>query len=136
MTINTLRSALLVFVGLSLACASTGRDGSQRARQDELSRMEIESVDAGDLYDVVQRLRPRWLTEERRAGERSFGLATGIVVYHDQTFLGNVSVLREWSSAGVYGLRWLDAAEASATLPGLGSQHVAGAIIISTRPES
>lgn len=126
---------LLVVVGLFAACASTGERGP-RSDPDELTREEIMSVDARDLYDVVRRLRPRWLNAVRRAGERSFGLQTRIVVYQDQTYLGDSEVLGNWSPSAAYKLEWMDGTRASATLPGLGSQHVAGAIIIYTRPEN
>ncbi|MFW5947435.1 MAG: hypothetical protein ACOCUW_02980 [Gemmatimonadota bacterium] len=113
-------------------CASTGAGGSG-SDPDELTREEILSVEASNLYEVVQRLRPRWLTAERRAGERSFGLQVNVLVYQGQTRLGTVEVLGNWSPSAVYGMEWLDGPEASATLPGLGSQHVAGAIVLQTR---
>lgn len=120
---------------LMTGCASTSEGGRTRSDPDELTRDEIMSVGARNLYEVVQRLRPRWLNAERRAGERSFGLETNVVVYQGQTRLGTVEVLGQWSPSAVYHLQWLDGARASATLPGLGSQHVAGAIIIQTHPE-
>jgi len=88
------------------------------------------------LYDVVQRLRPRWL--EIRAGDRSFAIGTGratIVVFQDQSYLGDVEYLKQIAPDLAYELKWLDGPTASSTLPGLGSQHVAGAIIIRTRPD-
>jgi hypothetical protein len=131
----TLATLLLVFAGVLAACASSG-ERRQRSDPTELSREEIMSVEARNLYDVVRRLRPRWLNASRRAGERSFGLETRIVVYQGQTYLGDVEVLGDWSPSAAYKLEWLDGPRASATLPGLGSQHVAGAIIIRTRPEN
>lgn len=132
-----IRRMLLLTMTVSLvtvgACASTqtGREGSD---PDEISREEILSVDARSLYDVVQRLRPRWLNASKRAGERSFGLNTEVVVYQNQMYLGDIDVLRQWSPTAAYHLEWLDASTASATLPGLGSRHVAGAIVIQTGP--
>lgn len=125
--------ATLVLLFAVSACASSG-DGT-RYRSDEISREEILSVDVTDLYDVVNRLRPRWITAERRAGDRSFGLSTGVVVFQNQTLLGDVDVLRQWSPSAAYKLEWMDGATAAASLPGLGASHVAGAIIIRTAPE-
>ncbi|MFO7893403.1 MAG: hypothetical protein R6U63_06715 [Longimicrobiales bacterium] len=117
---------------LGTACASTGARGP-RQDPDVISREEIRSVEASNLYDVVRRLRPRWLNAERRSGERSFGnVASGVVVYQNRSYLGNLEVLSEWSPEGIYELRWMDGARASASLPGLGSRHVLGAIIIRT----
>ena len=130
MTSRNTRMGLLTLLLLATACASTGE--KTRYRSDELTRAEIMSVDVGNLYEVVNRLRPRWITAERRAGDRSFGLGTGVVVYQNQTYLGDVDVLRQWSPSSAYGLKWMDGATASASLPGLGASHVAGAIIITT----
>ncbi|MBX6362938.1 MAG: hypothetical protein IRZ00_03635 [Gemmatimonadetes bacterium] len=123
-------SVLLVFAG---ACASAGGPRSGGGSTDRLTRDEVVSVEgARNLYDVVQRLRPRWL--QTRAGDRSFGLTTSIVVYQDQSYLGDVDALRQLAPDLAYELRWIDGTTASATLAGLGSQHVAGAIIVSTHP--
>jgi hypothetical protein len=89
------------------------------------------SVDATNLWEVVRRLRPRWLEVNRR-GDRSFGLQTNLVVFQNQTYLGNVDMLRQFSPESAYELEFLDGSTASNTLPGLGSQHVAGAIVIKT----
>lgn len=126
--------ALAVMLALGLAgCASTG-NGS-RSDPDELTREELMSIQVNSVYDAVQRLRPRWLNRERQADNRSFNLSSGIVVYHHQTYLGDVDVLREWSTEAVVRLRWLDGPRAAAVLPGLGSRHVAGAIVIETRDQ-
>lgn len=126
--------AILVVAGTLAACSSATRSGGN-TRLDVLTREQIMSVgSASNLYEVVQRLRPRWL--DPRGGDRSFGLSTDIVVYQNQTFLGDVDTLAQLSPDMAYELRWLDGATASASLPGLGSRHVAGAIILSTSPAS
>lgn len=123
----------ILTLALVSACASSGNGDQAPTNQDRLTFDELQSVQANSLYDAVQRLRPRWLTEERRSGSRSFGMTTDLVVYHHQTFLGGVDVLREWSPDAVRQLQWLDGPKAAATLSGLGSRHVAGAIVIHTR---
>ena len=134
MTVRRTGTAVLFLLALVVtACATSGE--RTRYRSDFLTREEILSVDVGNLYEVVQRLRPRWLTAERRAGDRSFGLETGVVVFQNQTFLGDINVLRQYGPSVAYSLRWMDGATASASLPGLGASHVAGAIIIGTSPE-
>lgn len=132
------KAALLVttlVLGLAGACTSATRAGDGgNTRMDVLTRDQIMGVEGvSSLYEVVQRLRPRWL--DARGGDRSFGLSTDIVVYQNQTFLGNVDTLAQLSPEMAYELRWLDGTTASASLPGLGSRHVAGAIVLSTRPK-
>lgn len=131
---NSTRIALaLSLVLLGGACASNPEPGEGGSNPERITREEIASVEgARNLYDVVQRLRPRWLRV--RGGDRSFGLATNIVVFQDQTYLGDIDSLRQLAPEAAVELRWLDGTTASATLSGLGSQHVAGAIIVSTRP--
>jgi hypothetical protein len=119
-------SALLV---LQVACASSGTTRN-RADQFALSRAEIETAQVSNLYEVVQRLRPRWLDLR---GTRSLGLGTGVVVYQNQTYLGGVDVLKQMGRESAERLRYMDGPKASASLPGLGSQHVQGAIIIEPR---
>jgi hypothetical protein len=126
--------AVAVTMVVLSACSSATRAGSGgNTRTDLLTREQIMSVPtANTLYEVIQRLRPRWL--ETRGGERSFGLTTDIVVYQNQTYLGDVGALSQLSPDMAYELRWLDGPTASSTLPGLGSRHVAGAIVLYTTP--
>jgi len=126
---NTIRGVTAAVLLVSAACASGGSSGAGTDRE-FLSRDDIESVEVSDLYEVVQRLRPRWLNVR---GDRSFGLTTSIVVYQGQTRLGGVDVLKQFGPETAETMRYMDGPKASSTLPGLGSQHVAGAIIIETR---
>jgi hypothetical protein len=129
-------SFLLTGAGAALllvltACAPAATTGSGQ-NSNVLTRDEIMAVEVSTLYDVVQRLRPRWLASR---GPRSFGdagLRTEIVVFQGQTLLGDVEVLRQFSPNMAARLRYMDGATASASLPGLGSRHVEGAIIIDT----
>jgi hypothetical protein len=134
---KTLRRATLLGVilaaGALAGCSSATNANSGNTRVDLLTREQIMSVSGvNSLYEVVKRLRPRWL--EPRGGDRSFALPTEIVVFQDQAFLGDVEVLGQLSPEMAYELRWLDGATASSTLPGLGSRHVAGAIVLKTTP--
>jgi hypothetical protein len=124
-----------VFVAvLAAGCATTrsGEGGSYRS--DVITRQEILDVQGvQSLYEVVQRLRPRWLTV--RAGDRSFGMTTEIAVYQGQTYMGDIQTLRQMGPTLPYELRWMDGQTAMNTLPGLSSgKHLSGAIIISTQP--
>lgn len=124
--------ATLAFTG---ACAANRQAGSG-TQQDRITNDELTSVQGvRNLWDVVERLRPLWL--QPRAADRSFAIGTGaasIVVFQEQMYLGDVTMLHQLAPDIAYDLRWLDGPTASSTLPGLGSQHVAGAIVIYTRP--
>ncbi len=124
--------ATLAFTG---ACA-TNRQAGSGVQQDRITNEELSSLQGvRNLWDVVERMRPLWL--QPRAADRSFAIGTGaptIVVFQDQAYLGDITMLHQLSPDIAYDLRWLDGPTASATLPGLGSQHVAGAIVIHTRP--
>lgn len=84
-----------------------------------------------NLYDLVARLRPRWL--EARAG-RSMSGPTEIVVFQGQSFLGGVAELRQYGAEYPVWLEYLDAAEATSRLPGLRDRIIGGAIVIHLRP--
>jgi hypothetical protein len=125
--------ALVSLAVVLLGGCATGRAKAASGRPDLLTREQIMSVQGvTNLYDVVQRLRPRWLIA--RAENRTLGGASvGILVYQEQTLLGDVETLRQLQPEIAYELRFLDGTTASTTLPGLGGNlHIPGAIIIST----
>ncbi len=122
---------LLALLGLAAACAATNaRRGAPSLTR--ITREEIVGVQgARNLYEVVERLRPRWLVV--RAADR-LNLSEGIVVYQEETYLGGAEILRQLSPDMFFELRWLDGAVASATLPGLHPDRpVGGAIVLYTR---
>lgn len=104
-----------------------------RRRSDRITREELAESGATTLYAAVQRLRPQWLRP--RAFTNFRGGGTGFVVYQGTTPLGNLDALRQIPPEFAEELRFLDASQASNTLPGLGSRAVSGAIVI-IRPGS
>jgi hypothetical protein len=126
------RSALSVLLVAAAAvaftgCASTGSGDTVRRSANQLTIDEIDSVNAISMFEVIERLRPRWLVAR---AARSFGSETGVLVYQEQTLLGGVEMLRQIKPDMVESARYLDAQTAASTLPGIGTGHVAGAIII------
>lgn len=119
---------LYVLVGwlVVTACASSG-GSTPSVRQDVITGEEIENARVSDLYELVQRLRPRWL--ELRSPQ-SFNTRTEVVVYQGQTYLGGVEMLRQIGKEAAVRLIYLDGPTASATLPGLTTRQVEGAIVI------
>lgn len=111
----------------ALGCASGG--AGMAARDSRLiSGGEIQEASGGvaNAYDLVQRLRPRWLQSR---GERSTVLATRIAVYRDGQRLGGPDELRLILVADLEEIRYMDSAQAG-RLPGTGSDHVEGAILV------
>jgi hypothetical protein len=111
-------------------CASTGTGETTRRSSTQIMAEEIDSVHAIDMFEVIERLRPRWLIAR---AARSFGSETGVLVYQEQTLLGGVEMLRQIKPDMVERARYLDGQTAATTLPGIGTGHVAGAIVITPR---
>lgn len=124
---------VLVAAAVTSACATT-KSGGSGGSSDVITREQIIAAEGvRNMYELVQRLRPRWLT--MRSQDRSFGMTTEIGVFQGQTYLGNVETLRQMGHTMAYELRWMDGPTAMATLSGVGAgKHLAGAIIIVTTP--
>jgi hypothetical protein len=141
-----------------VACASaggTGASGTSGARvksnPDVITRAEIDSGNFRDAYDVVQRLRPTWFTKARAtssgslsgtqvtggsggmSGVQPTSSGGGLVVYLDNTRMGGPEALRDLPATSVSSLQYMDAATATAKLPGIGSSIVTGAIVATSR---
>ncbi len=119
------------------ACAAAADVGAEagaststtpRIRREVITQAELQGSAATNLFDAVQRLRPQWLSGANLANRTGGG--TEIVVYQGTTQLGGLDALRQLQTSYAAELRWLDASQASNTLPGLGSRRVAGAIVI------
>lgn len=114
------------------ACASTSTGNADNSRLDLLTREQIMETGATNLFDVVSRLRPRWLQVRTT---RSFNMETEIVVFQNEMLLGGPEALRQLGPEMAFEIEWMDGGKATASLPGLMSgRHVVGAIIVRTRP--
>lgn len=121
---------LAILAVLLAACASTGGgDGTRGSDLNTVTAEEIAPLDVSTAYEVVERLRPRWL---RVRSPRSHARSTEIIVVVDDLQLGGPDVLRDIDASNIRVMRWLDSAQAG-QLPGLGSRHIEGAIVIETR---
>lgn len=123
------RALILLFCVSLVSCTAATRSGPT-TRSDRISREEIDASDAQDAYELIQRLRPRWLMVR---GSRSMTNSTGILVFMNNTRMGGIDALRQISVRGIGSIRYLDAAQAVAELPGIGSGPIEGAIVISSR---
>ena len=116
----------------SLSCASTGTGSSSGRRSDVLTREEILGAGATNLYDVIHRLRPRWLQVR---STRSINMETEIAVLQNDMLMGTAPILREMVPELAWEIRYLTGARAATAIPGLMSgRHIEGAIVIITRP--
>ena len=122
---------LLVAALVACASGSPEGEGAPSPFSNVITRAELQEVGVRNVYEAVERLRPRWLTVRSM---RSFNVETEVVVFQGMMLLGNQDVLRGIGIDGIYELRYLDGATASASLPGLGGRHVDGAIIIYMSP--
>lgn len=128
--LHRLRHAVIgpaLMVLLLAACASSG-NAELEADRNLITHEEITQLGVNTAYEVVERLRPRWL---RVRVSRSYNRPTQIVVVVDNLQLEGIESLRDIDARNVSTIRWLDSAQAG-QLPGLGSRHVEGAIYVET----
>jgi hypothetical protein len=128
------RSCAAVTLALTVtACASTGNPRTTEASRDVVTSIEINATTANSAYDLINRLRPNWL-RSMGPGSMGGGVRTQeIVVYLDDSRLGGLDALRSLSTAGIRSMRFLDATRAATVLHNVGSEPIAGAIVISTK---
>ena len=145
-----------LMIAAVVACASAGGaagapSSNAKLNPDLITTAEIDAGNFRDAYDVVQRLRPTWFTKARASSSGSLsgtqvsasggGMSGvmapssggGLVVYLDNTRMGGPEALRDMPATSVSSLRYMDAATATAKLPGLGSSIITGAIVASAR---
>jgi hypothetical protein len=124
-------SISLVILCLPLGCASpgeAGQGGAASRSSNAISEEELQEVFVPDLYQAVERLRPRWLQSR---GSRSFTGNTEIAVVQDGIYVGDIEQLRAMQTVGVVRLEYLDAATAAAQIAGVvGRDRVIEAAIL------
>jgi hypothetical protein len=120
---------IVVVLGLSAAaaCVAHGRPNPVHRNQYELQYDELGSFGASaTLYEVVSRLRHRWL--ERRQQDPAVPEATDeVLVYAGSRLLGGVDQLQSIMARDVYWVRYYGPREA-ASLYGPG--HSSGVIVV------
>lgn len=128
--VRALASFWLV-LGLT-ACASGGTARSSTGEPNRITSAEIRSSSATNAFELVSRLRPNWL-KQKTTGRISGGVRSQLIlVYLDGNRLGDVSALRTLSVSGIQSAQWLDAVRAATVLQGIGSDAIAGAIVLRT----
>lgn len=112
--IHVLMTAVLLAFGVGLlGCASSG-GGASGERLDVLTAEQMAEVEATNLYDIIQRLRPQWL----RVRDVGANQGRSILVVRGGTVLGGVEVLRNTGAEGILELRHRDGDTEGARLVG------------------
>jgi len=117
--------ALSGFLALSAACASSGQ--GSRGDINVLTAAEMADAPVSNLYEAVEKLRPRWLQIRTR---RSINMESEVSVFMNRLYLGGPEELRSIGLNGVAQLRYLDGALASATLRVPTGRAIEGAIVV------
>ena len=105
----------------------------KRIRRDPsvITQEEIaaEAANSRDLLELVQRLRPFWITPGR--GPSSINLSTSQpVVYVNNTRMGAPAILRQYTATSIKEIRHLRGTDASMRF---GMDHENGAILVTMR---
>lgn len=133
---NRIRIALLPALSILLfagACASSSAaGGAAPARGDPnlIRRTELSDAQLNDMnaYQVVQQVRPRMLSS--LGPTSATGMSNQLVVYLDNTKLGNVDTMREIRMAELQEIRYLPPSEATLRY---GTGHENGVILLRRR---
>lgn len=121
-------AALSFLAIVCIACAGGGEGPRTESDPERLTREEILSVGVTNLYDAVQRLRPRWL--EVRAPRTIVGMDTGVVVVMDRTYLGDVDELKRMGIEMAASMQYMAGPQAAAEFALPRDRHIEGVIIV------
>ena len=134
---STMAVASFLLGGAGCASSSGGSTTQvAEASPDRVTAAEIEATQGvSTAYDLVRRLRPRWLQSSGGTASIGGGRITGqiLVVYLDGNRLGSIEALRTLSSSGIKSMQYYDAVRAATVLREVGSDPISGAIVISTK---
>ena len=113
------------------ACSSAGRPGEAGPRHDPnvISREELGSVTAANLFEAIRVLRPEWLSRRNPTALLAQG-EYPLVVYMDRMRFGDVTSLRQLPVTMALSVRYLSPSEAEGEF---GVGNIAGAIQVRTR---
>jgi hypothetical protein len=129
--------ASLLFVAAGCASSSGGSSPKvAEASPDRVTSAEIEATQGvSNAYDLVRRLRPRWLQSSAGTASISGGQIRGqvLVVYLDGNRLGGIDALRQLSSSGIKSMQYYDAVRAATVLREIGNEPISGAIVVNTK---
>lgn len=125
-----LLGALAIAVAFALGSTACSAGSGASGGSGPITAEELQESGASNLYDAVQRLRPRWL---RSRGDRSMtgSVPTELRVFFNGSHLGRVEELQRMYPDGISRIEYLGASEAD-VLPGPQGVHLEGAIMVYT----
>ncbi len=125
-------SALLLFALLAVGavgCATRGSgEGGSRSGTNVLEREQFAELHYADAYEIVARLRPRWL-RARGFGTLRDSSANLPVVYRDDRLLGELDRLRDIDFDTVVRIEYIGASDSTTRF---GTGHSGGVILVTT----
>ncbi|HET6762579.1 MAG TPA: hypothetical protein VFH27_02880 [Longimicrobiaceae bacterium] len=95
----------------SVATRSAPRPRARPARYNVIAREEMADLHLSDAYQLIQRLRPGWLT---RLPDNPQALTPSPVVYFNGNLVGGLGMLREYTPQQLTGIRFYPGVEARA----------------------
>lgn len=133
------RVVLVIGAGTAIACASGGgtgggsgnRAGTDDAKHDrtQITAADMKDIPASNLFEIVQRVHPEWLTVRNSVSIGSPGGRTagdqGIHVYIDSQRAGSTEILKQISVSSAASLKFYSPSEAQARF---GNGNLSGVI--------
>lgn len=126
----TRRLFILSILLIASACGSAqvAPENRTRSRSDRLTQEEIERTGMTNMFDVIQRLQPGWLTPQRERG-----LPAPIGVFVDGVRVGEGEFLRQIPASQVAEARFLNNRDVAAELTTRQQIGIGSAIMLMTR---
>jgi hypothetical protein len=116
------------------ACGGSPRPGTTApgGSGSVITLVEIERAAVPNAYEVVQKLRPRFLQSGRNASTARGRTVVGQLprVILDDTELGGISELRTIDATGIFEIRFVSAADATTRW---GTNHAGGVILVTSK---
>jgi len=114
------------------ACATTGTSTAGRS-PDKLTKAEISESGASSAFDVVNRLRPDWLSPARLTMSGARVANQTLLVYLDGVRFGGRESLRTLNASGITAMEFLTATRAATVVRDIGTGTAGPVIMVSTR---
>ena len=133
---RALHAALLaIAISSTFGCASGAPRASTGSNSNVITAEEIAAGSGSTAYEVIQRLRPRYLRTRGAVQGSPSGSTNNIepvdvVVYVNDNRVGNSEQLRQISVSQIREIRYYSASEATTKW---GTGHIAGAIQVVSR---
>ena len=120
----------VMFAALLVGCVSTAnRGGSGGGSGTTLTREQLSTTNADNLYEAINKLRPNWLTS-RGPTSVTDATPTGVDVFMGNTLLGKADYLQQVRPGDVTEVKYWDPGSAAARF---GMGHPRGVIEITRK---